>query len=141
MIEPRIAALWYKTPEQRQKAEQAIREVFSEDAQTLGYVFGELTFYDADLNANNTPEPPEPDCRLLVGEAPLLGFEVSEGERFVLDLDAKDLALLRKLTQEAWLKYPDNKPMPVDELDRVISLTGPDVIEKMLRYGHKQRFH
>lgn len=141
MIDKHLASLWYKTPEQRKQAESVIGEVFAEESQQ-GYIFGPIRFYDADLSARNTPEPPDAETKLLVGEADLLAIVPTRGEKFVLDLDSKDLALLRKLTQEAWLKYPDNKPMPADELDRVISLTAPDVIDKMLRYGHEQsRLH
>lgn len=135
----REAALWYKTPEQRAQAEGVIREVFHSDALEGGLIFGPLSFEDADLASRRAPKPPEDGAKLLVGSACVLAISATPGEKFVLDLNAKDLAILRKVTQDAWMKYPSAKPLSVDQIDKVIAETSQDVLEKMLQYAHARR--
>jgi hypothetical protein len=133
--ELREASIWYKTPEQREQAKDYIREAFRYDEQELGVKYGHVEFKDADLSKDRAPAPPEPGAKLLVGEAPVIGLEPTRGERFVLDLDMKDLNMLRKVTQDAWTRG-GLEPLPLDELDKVIAKTAPDVMDKMLQWGH-----
>lgn len=137
--EMREAAMWYKTPDQREHAKAYINEIFNYDELTSGLIFGPIVYSDADLNSVRAPEPPEEGAKLLIGEAKIIAIKPTIGEEFVLNLGTKDLNTLREVTQRAWLKYPDNKPMSVDDLDKVIAMTAPDVIDKMLRYDHSER--
>lgn len=132
-------ALWYQTPEQRRLAEEAIGECFQADSADEGIIFGPITFSDMDLNSNRAPTPPEEGAKLLVGEAVAIGVQATTGEKFVLDLDAKDLAKLRQVTQAAWMKVKGSKPLTIDEIDRVIAETSQLTIEKMLQYAYEQR--
>lgn len=132
--------MWYKTTDQREQAKDYIRAAFQFDQDSVGVVYGEIEFTDADLSKRNAPPPPEQNAKLLVGEAKVVAYKPTRGERFLIDLDTKDLELLRRVTQQAWTKG-GYKPLPTDELDKVISLTGPDVLEKMLEYGHANRTH
>ncbi len=132
-------ALWYQTPEQRRLAQEAISECFQADSDDEGIVFGPITFSDMDLNSNRAPTPPEDGAKLLVGEAVAVGVKPSNGEKFMLDLDAKDLATLRNVTQAAWMRVKGSKPLTIDEIDRVIAETSQITIEKMLQYAYEQR--
>lgn len=129
--------MWYKTAEQRELAKDYIREAFRYDEQSVGVIYGNIEFSDADLSTRRAPKPPEEGAKLLIGEAIVVAHEPTPGERFLLDLGVKDLEILRKVTQDAWMKG-GYKPLPTDELDKVIALTGPDVLEKMLRYAHEK---
>lgn len=133
------AALWYQTPEQRELAKTAICECFAADGEDHGLVFGPVTFCDADLNSRRAPKPPEEGAKLLLGEATVLGVKPTRGERFVLDLDTKSLNILRKVTQDAWMKVKGSKPLTIDEIDRVIAETSQKTIERMLEYAYEQQ--
>lgn len=134
------AAIWYKTPEQREQAKRYIQSAFNYDEGTHGLIFGPIVYTDADLNSRRAPKPPEPGAKLLIGEAMVLGVQPTRGEQFVANLDQRDLETLRNLTQKAWMA-DGSKPLPLDRLDQVIADTAPDVMDKMLRYGHERRVY
>lgn len=68
--EMREAAMWYATPEQREKAREYIKAAFEYDEKEHGAIFSEIEFTDEDPS-RRAPNPPERGAKLLVGKARL----------------------------------------------------------------------
>lgn len=66
----REAAMWYSTPEQRDKAKEYIKAAFEYDEIEHGAVFSPIEFSDEDPS-RRAPNPPEREAKLLVGKARL----------------------------------------------------------------------
>ncbi len=107
-----------------------------------GVMMGEAVYTEKRPGEDRVPPVPDhisgPDVRLLVCEACVLRPEtkIVKATGFVADLDAKDLARLRKITRRAYAKtHPGQAPLNDAECDAVIERVGPESALKTLRGG------
>ncbi len=75
------------------------------------------------------------DVRLMVAEATVIALRSLDGNgsSFLLDLEPKDLALLRKVTRRVWAKANNGGLLTDDECDRVINEIGPEAAMRAVR--------
>lgn len=130
--EVREIGYWYVTEEQQGKARKLINIMFASESNEYGVNYSPVCFYTA---TERLPELPQPDAKMLVGEARVLSFtDTSIDTNFLMDLQPSEITLLRALTQKAYLgNHPGSQPLPASNLDQLIASTGPDVARKLLQ--------
>jgi hypothetical protein len=107
-----------------------------------GVVMSEPVFTEKRPGEERVPQVPDhisgPGVRLLVCEATVLRPEtqIVRSTGFVQDLDARDLASIRRITRRAYAKAnPGQPPLNDIECDAVIERVGPESALKTLRGG------
>lgn len=107
-----------------------------------GVMMSEAAYIEKRPGEDRVPPVPAhisgPDVRLLVCEATVLRPEtqIVKSTGFVHDLDAKDLARLRKITRRAYAKtHPGQAALNDPECDAIIERVGPESALKTLRGG------
>ena len=126
-------ACWYLD---RKKIEKSIRELFDEDT-AAGILFGPIHFEVLPRDHDKVPDPdPElPDnAKFIIGSAKIIALAGDDRDSIINDIDKKDLAKLRALTQKIWRETnPAERLLKTKELDKIINQKGVEVIERMLQ--------
>lgn len=112
-------------------------------AAEIGAVMSVPVFTTKQPGEDRVPLVPDhisgPAVRLLICEATIVHVippAVVKASGFVHDLDARDLARLRKITRRAYAKtHPGQPPLNDAECDAVIERVGPESALKTLRGG------
>lgn len=77
-----------------------------------------------------------PDVRLLVAEADVMAQTLVSAGNFLGELEPRDLARLRRVTREAYLRqYPGRAPLTNRQCDTLINDLGPDAALASLERG------
>jgi len=127
--ELRQASIWYKD-EYLSKAKEYLAAAFDYDTQEHGVLWGPI-HYQTQLS----DDPPEEGAKLLIAESVVWGFK-DQKLNFLMDLDAKDLHLLRDITQRAYQNLNPGKTLSVDKLDEMVARIGHNLAEKLLRENY-----
>lgn len=138
--EIRQASLWFKD-KHRKQAEKYLKSVFDSDTEEYGVIFSSIRFLEV---YNHQLIPPEPDAKILMAEAVVNGFKSvkSDDMNFLMDLDSKNLNLLRDITQNAYLKLnPSKPPLPLDKLDNLVGRIGYETADRLLRENYSRTHH
>lgn len=140
-------AIWLdgtETPDQRRAYQTLITEAISETCAHHGMEHGPVTFVEKRPGDDRVPPVPKhiekkagslTEIRLLVAEALITGPAIQEQEnRFIFNLEYKDLLRLRAITRSAWQRMAPAAPLLTDaECDEVIEQIGPDAAVDALR--------
>lgn len=114
--------------------------------ETNGVIFGPWRWSEKAPGEERVPNPPKDapvGVKILVVEADVVAFRPNlNAYRFSRDIDQKDLAALRNVTQRQYRKANPRLPaLTVDELDNIIDQIGPKVGLDMLRSDIGKQIH
>ena len=108
--------------------------LFKASADDAGVILSEPRFYTLEPGEGRAGTPPDgaqgTNMRLLVAECAVRGFKPrTEESNFLLDLDPKDLAYLRKVTKRAASPHKISN----EQADAIIMRYGPVTAQKLLK--------
>ncbi len=140
------SAMWItgeEPPELRQRFESDACQAIEEMCDYHGLLCGPVTFVEKRPGDERVPPVPDhiqgPRVRLLVAEAELIAPKPEQTtDSFVANLDRKDLARLRRITQRAYMRHFRGRRLTDAELDEVIESMGPEAAVDALR---RSRLH
>lgn len=127
--EIREAACWFKHDWERIQTELQIKEVFDEEADSCGWIYGPVEYREDTERARVLPKPFE-DARLLVGEARVVALRhVGKIDLYFLtELEPSELKMLRELTLKAYRRnFPGAPDLPLHNIDQLIAVHGPRI--------------
>ena len=134
------SAIWITGDERksiRDQCEQGVREAIADLCAEEGFEHGPVIFTEKRPGEDRVPAAPAhvqgSRVRLLVGEAKIVWYQLSSSTGFVTNLDKKDLARLRGITRNAWLKSNPGHVLSDVECDDYIEQLGPEAAVNTLR--------
>lgn len=137
-------AMWIdgrETLEQRAHFERDVSAALAAAQAESGLMLGSVTYTEKRPGEDRVPKVPDhiqgPDVRLLVAEAMVVGHMPVFGAQpswFTDDLGPDDLAVLRRLTRDAYaLQFPLRPLLTDRQCETIINDLGPDAALDTLR--------
>lgn len=148
MTEYLQTAIWLdgrETPEQRKKYEDNVAIAMHDEAEAKKIEIGPIMWMELPPWHERVPAPPSnitgPNVRLLAAQATILGKK-KRPNWFLSELEPKDLAVLRRVTRQAYAKsFPDRLPLTDRQCDTLISDLGPGVAVETLEKLPRSDLH